>query len=151
MKYIRFASVFVACISLFACGRGGSDQTAQQETSSTPAASAPAPSATGPLGAPGVVAGIVFEDKNHNGAMDADESRLSGQTVLVTNPSATERVTSTTTNGEGRFEFKDLRDGELRVSVQVPKGYSRTNDDSFTVTVADDRPLREVYFGIARQ
>ena len=151
MRYMRFSGVFVACLALCACGRTGSDQPAKQESSSVPATSSPAPAATGPLGAPGVVAGIVFEDKNHNGAMDAGESRLSGQTVLVTNASATQRITSTTTNAEGRFEFGDLRDGELRVSVQVPKGYARTNDDSFTVTVADDRPLREVYFGIAPQ
>src|SRR5688572_29923368 len=151
MNYIRFAGVFVASVALFACGRSESEQSAPQASSSAPGTSSPAPSATGPLGAPGVVAGIVFEDKNHNGAMDADESRLSGQTVLVTNPSATERITSTTTNADGRFEFSDLRDGELRVSVQVPKGYARTNDDSFTFTSADDRPLREVYFGIAPQ
>ena len=100
---------------------------------------------------PGVVAGIVFEDGNRNGVLDESEVRAAGSTVLVTNPSATRRIQSATTDADGQFRFDGLPGGEYRVSLQFPDGFVRTNDDSFTVKVGADNALPVIQFGMARR
>lgn len=100
---------------------------------------------------PREISGYVFEDKNRNGQFDTGDERLGSQTVLVTNPSATKRLHNATTDASGSFRFADLADGEYRVSVLVPEGFDRTNDDSFSLTVLGNQPMAEVHFGIARR
>ena len=102
------------------------------------------------LAAPFRISGYVFEDKNQNGLFDTGDERLGSQTVLVTNPSATQRLHNATTDPTGSFRFADLPDGEYRVMVMIPDGFYRTNDDSFNVTVLGEEPMQEVHFGIAR-
>ena len=92
----------------------------------------------------------MFEDKDRNGKFDGGDVRLESQTVLVTNPSASKRIQEVTTDASGNFGFAGLAAGEYRVSVQIPKGYDRTTDDSLTFTVGANPVAREVQFGIAR-
>jgi len=93
----------------------------------------------------------VFEDKDRNGKFDGGDARLGSQTVLVTNPNATQRIQEVTTDASGNFGFAGLGAGEYRVSVQIPKGYERTNDDSMTVNLGGNQGVKEVQFGIAQR
>ena len=148
---IRFVALCaLTAIVVAACGR----QTEQQSSSESPA---PSQVPAGPPPPPPVmvgpreISGYVFEDKNRNGQFDTGDERLGSQTVLVTNPSATKRLHNATTDTSGSFRFGDLADGEYRVSVLVPEGFDRTNDDSFSLTVLGNQPMPEVHFGIARR
>lgn len=151
LAMIRYVALFtLTAIVVAACGR----QTEQQASSESPAASqAPAgPPAPPPvMVGPREISGYVFEDKNRNGLFDTGDERLGSQTVLVTNPSATKRLHNATTDASGSFRFGDLSDGEYRVSVLVPEGFDRTNDDSFSLTVLGNQPMPEVHFGLARR
>jgi hypothetical protein len=137
-------------LAVSGCGR----QPEQQSSSESPAASqapAAAPAPPPVMVGPREISGYVFEDKNRNGQFDTGDERLGSQTVLVTNLSATKRLHNATTDGTGSFRFGDLPDGEYRVSVLVPDGFDRTNDDSFSVTVLGNQPMAEVHFGVARR
>lgn len=143
MWLLRLLSISLVCAAVVACGSSEQDASTNGPRTAQPDASA--------TGAPGAVEGFVFEDRNRNGVFDAGDVRLSDQTVLVTNPSASERMASVTTDSEGHFRFAELPGEEVRVSLQVPDGYERTNDDSFTVVVAPDRALPIAQFGVAKQ
>ena len=148
---IRFLIVLTLTAMVVAgCGR----QQEQPASSESPAASQAAAAAPAPppvMVGPREISGYVFEDKNRNGQFDTGDERLGSATVLVTNPSATRRLHNATTDASGSFRFGDLPDGEYRVSVLVPDGFDRTNDDSFSVTVLGNQPMAEVHFGVARR
>ena len=147
---IRFVTSFaLLAIVVSGCGRSPEQQSFESTATSQTPAGPPAPPPV--MAGPREISGYVFEDKNRNGFLDAGEERLGSQTVLVTNPSATKRLHNTTTDASGNFRFGDLADGEYRVSVIVPEGFDRTNDDSFSVTVLGNQPMPEVHFGIARR
>jgi hypothetical protein len=138
-----------------ACGRSEPEQ-----TSGTPEATTQAPAPpSAPLGPPissaaasgsPLVVGLVFEDKNRNGAYDAGDDRMAGETVLITNLTATQIIRSMKTDSTGNFRVDGLKDGEYRVSVQIPAGFTRTNDDSFNLKIAASQPAPQVLFGISR-
>jgi hypothetical protein len=137
-------------IAAAGCGRGPEQQSSSESPAASPApAAAPAPPPV--MVGPREISGYVFDDKNRNGQFDTGDERLGSQTVVVTNLSATKRLHNATTDGSGSFRFGDLADGEYRVSVLVPDGFDRTNDDSFSVTVLGNQPMAEVHFGLARR
>ena len=150
------ACIVLVAAAMSACG-GTADESKSPSggapPSETPPAETPRPAAPVaiPPPPPGVVAGIVFEDGNRNGVLDESEVRAAGGTVLVTNPSATRRIQSATTDADGQFRFDGLPGGEYRVSLQFPDGFVRTNDDSFTVKVGADNALPAIQFGMARR
>lgn len=128
------------------CGRS-TEQQSSESSSASPARPAPPKIMVGPR----EISGYVFEDKNQNGLFDTGDERLGAQTVLITNLSATKRLHDATTDATGSFRFGDLPDGEYRVTVMIPEGFYRTNDDSFNLLVLGDQPMPEVHFGIARE
>lgn len=147
---IRFITSFaLMAIVVSGCGRSPEQQSSESTATSQAPAAPPAPPPV--MVGPREISGYVFEDKNRNGLFDTGEERLGSQTVIVTNPSATKRLHNTTTDASGSFRFADLRDGEYRVSVMVPEGFDRTNDDSFSVMVLGNQPMAEVHFGLARR
>ena len=133
------------------CGRSQEQQASSSESSTASQAPVAPPAPPPIMLGPREIAGYVFEDKNRNGWFDTGDERLAAQTVLVTNPSATRRLHNATTDASGSFRFGDLADGEYRVSVLVPEGFDRTNDDSFSVTVLGNQPMAEVHFGLVRR
>jgi len=151
LSMIRLTMLFAAmAIVVAGCGRQQEQQASSESPAASPApAAAPAPPPV--MVGPREISGYVFEDKNRNGQFDTGDERLGSATVLVTNPSATRRLHNTTTDASGSFRFADLADGEYRVSVLVPDGFDRTNDDSFSVTVLGNQPMAEVHFGVARR
>ncbi len=123
-----------------ACGSSGD----------TPA-SAPAEPAlklTPPSQGNGQVSGFVFEDTNRNGALDAGERRLQGQTVRLENAERTVTYLSVTTGPDGAYSFDKLAPAEYRVTVKIPDGFVRTSDNSFTLTVTPDGTPSVATFGI---
>jgi hypothetical protein len=55
-----------------------------------------------------------------------------------------------TTDGTGNFRVDGLKDGEYRISVQIPAGFTRANDDSFNLKISASQPAPQVLFGIRR-
>jgi SdrD B-like domain len=134
-----------------ACGGGVPEET----TTRTPQEQQPAQPAPQQLPVevtgPGQIVGFAFEDRNRNGTFDSNDTRRAQLTVVLTNPSATQQIRSATTGTDGGFRLENLAPGEYRVTLQIPEGFERTNDDSFALTVNADGPPREVLFGIAPQ
>ena len=141
-------------LALVGCGGGG---TSEQQASPATSSPQPQPSASPALPPPATslanaqIAGFVFEDKDRNGKYDGGDVLMASQTVLVTNPSASKRIKEVTTDASGTFGFAGLGAGEYRVSVQIPKGYERTNDDSMTLNVKASQAATQVQFGIAQR
>jgi len=152
---MRTSQAWVAAttVGILLCGCGGN--TPEQQSSREAEPAVPAKQFTPPpppivVGSSRVV-GFVFDDKNRNGAFDEGDMRLPSQSVLVTNPSATQRIQELTTDAMGVFRVDGLGDGEYRVSVQIPDGFSRTNDDSFNLTISAGQAAPEVHFGVTRR
>jgi SdrD B-like protein len=148
----------IACalaVTAAACGRSEPEQTSGTPAATTQATAPPSSPLSPPIssaaasGSP-VVVGLVFEDKNRNGAYDGGDDRMPGQTVLITNLPATQIIKSMMTDSTGNFRVDGLKDGEYRISVQIPAGFTRTNDDSFNVKIAASQPAPQVLFGIRR-
>ena len=143
-------SFTLIAIVVSGCGRQAEQQASSESPAASPApAAAPAPPPV--MVGPREISGYVFEDKNRNGQFDTGDERLGSATVVVTNLSATKRLHNAMTDASGSFRFGDLPDGEYRVSVLVPDGFDRTNDDSFSVTVLGNQPMAEVHFGVVRR
>ena len=140
-------------LGILLCGCGGS--TPEQQSSREAEPAVPAKQLTPPpppiVAGSSRVVGFVFDDKNRNGAFDEGDLRLPSTTVLVTNPSATKRIQDLTTDATGVFRVDGLGDGEYRISVQIPEGFARTNDDSFSVKLSAGQPAPEVHFGVTRR
>lgn len=143
--------VSFALMAIVVSGCGRSPEQQSSESSATAQAPAGPPPPPPIMVGPREISGYVFEDKNRNGQFDTGDERLGSQAVVVTNPSATKRLHNATTDASGSFRFGDLADGEYRVSVLVPAGFDRTNDDSFSLTVLGNQPMPEVHFGLARR
>ena len=152
---ISKASIAATTLGLILCAcRGNTPEQSSSEAAPPVSQQQPAPAAST---APPIVVGssrmvgYVFDDKNKNGTFDDGEMRLPSQVVLVTNPSATKRIQDLTTDAMGVFRVDGLADGEYRISVQIPEGFQRTNDDSFSLKIATGQPVPEVHFGITRR
>lgn len=149
--YLHVSALLVVVLPI-ACG-GASEEERGQEPSA-PAqqhADVSAPETTPVISRPGDLAGFVFEDRNRNGRFDAGDVRMAQQTVVLTNPDATQRIQTITTDGDGTFRFEKLPPADYRVSLQIPERFERTNDDSFLVTISPDQSVPEMALGIVRQ
>jgi hypothetical protein len=97
----------------------------------------------------GQIVGFVFEDRDRNGEFTASDARMAHQTVTLADLSG--RIRSATTGDDGGFRFDNLPAGGYRITLQIPDGFERMTDNSFTLSVSEDGTVREVQFGVARR
>ncbi len=120
-----------------------------------PPAPTPTPTATAePTPSTGTVSGIVWEDGNANGQMDAGETGLAGAEVSLWQ--STTEVTSTVTGESGMFSFV-VMPGAYKIREADPGGYysSTPNDLDVQVTAGStvqadfgDYPAIEMYLPV---
>lgn len=67
--------------------------------------------------AQGVVQGVIYEDRNGNGAQDSNESGVAGVSVALGNGP------TTTTDAGGTYRFSNVNPGTYEVRMTVPTGY----------------------------
>ena len=134
-----------------ACGGGAPEETVTRTPPAEQPRQLPPQQAPLEVTGPGQIVGFVFEDRNRNGTVEANDTRMAQLTVVLTNPSATQQIRSATTGADGSFRLENLAAGEYRVTLQIPAGFERTNDHSFVLAVSADGTAREVQFGIAPQ
>lgn len=76
------------------------------------------------------VGDFVWNDVNNNGVQDAGETGISGVTVnLYASTDLVTPVATTTTDGSGYYEFKDIDPGDYVIEV-IPGSFSITTKDS---------------------
>ncbi|MBT2842165.1 YSIRK-type signal peptide-containing protein, partial [Staphylococcus coagulans] len=82
----------------------------------------------------------VWEDTNKNGIQDEDEKGIKGVKVTLKD-STGEELDTTVTNDKGKYEFKDLPNGEYQVDFETPEGYVPTVANTEDDTKDSDGPL----------
>ncbi|MBM4458783.1 MAG: hypothetical protein FJ011_13610, partial [Chloroflexi bacterium] len=78
----------------------------------------------------GMVAGVVFEDRNGNGRRDPDEPGIGGVAIALSNGE------TRTTDARGVYRFDGVTPGGYTVSETDPAGYVSTTPNLLTVFVA---------------
>ncbi len=85
----------------------------------------------------GAISGLVYSDRNGNGALDANEPGLAGVTVsvidLVTNGQTYHATT--TTGPDGSYQFSFVNPGDYRITETDPAGYISTTPNIIDATV----------------
>ena len=76
---------------------------------------------------PASISGVVFVDNNGTGALAANDTLLPGVTVYLLDASGN-RVTSTTTDANGKYSFTDLVPGSYGTEDVQPSGYLQGGD-----------------------
>lgn len=103
------------------------------------------------LGANGVARGdeklynlgdYVWEDTNKNGIQDDEERGIEGVEVSLTRPNGT--IETTKTDSEGKYEFKDLPNGNYIINFKTPEGYTATKAYQGTNSEVDSNGLSTV-------
>ncbi|MBM6133669.1 carboxypeptidase regulatory-like domain-containing protein [Staphylococcus epidermidis] len=103
------------------------------------------------LGANGVARGdeklynlgdYVWEDTNKNGIQDDEERGIEGVEVSLTRPNGT--IETTKTDSEGKYEFKDLPNGNYVINFKTPEGYTATKAYQGTNSEVDSNGLSTV-------
>jgi hypothetical protein len=90
---------------------------------------------------PATINGIVFDDENQNGELDAEEIGISEVTVFL------DDTIAQTTDGDGNYSFSGVENGTHTLSVTEPAGYFLTTDNNpYTFDVTG---LASVNFGFA--
>jgi len=82
--------------------------------------------------APASLSGVVYHDRNNNGRADAGEEPIAGVAVRLIDD--TQQVAATAqTDGEGRYQFVNLRSGRYNVAESQPAGYLDGTDAAGTI------------------
>ena len=103
--------------------------------------------------AKGSVSGLVFNDLNKNGIMEATEPKLPGWTVSITsiaNPQANATAVSDTT---GNFSIAGLCDGSYTLKQTTQSGWVQTlpaNTDPYTIAIASGNSVTNKDFGVVK-
>lgn len=83
--------------------------------------------------APSSISGVVHDDPNASGTVDAGEGTLSGITLgLDTNGDGTADAT-TSSGADGSYSFGNLTPGSYKVLIAVPDGYQNTGSAAVAV------------------
>ncbi len=84
------------------------------------------------------IAGVVFDDVEGTGVMEANEVGLANWTVNLEQPAGTV-IDSATTTMDGKFAFLDLAAGEYTVSEVIQMGWNliAPADNKITVTITN--------------
>ena len=85
----------------------------------------------------GTVSGKVFNDQNGNGLQDTGEAGIGGVTVQLLDDRG-DVTTSTTTVGDGSYQFENVTAGAYTVQETDPSGYASTTPNTVSVSVAGD-------------
>ncbi len=104
-----------------------------------------------PLVRVAVIEGIVFNDVNRNGALDADERGLARVRVLLTDSAGQTR--DQLTDSEGRFAFSDLIPGDYTVALDtrtLPENFAPTTPAEVSVALKPQERAT-VSFGAAER
>jgi hypothetical protein len=81
----------------------------------------------------GSISGMKFNDLNHNGIREANESRLANWTITLTNQTAS--VSTTLTDSNGNYSFTNLTDGNYTVGEVKQSGWTQTAPKTGTYNV----------------
>lgn len=86
------------------------------------------------------ISGVVYHDRNNDGALDWDEVGLNDVVVtLVGTDLSGQHVSRTQTTGiDGSFTFRDLDPGQYSLQQIQPAGYLDGKDSASTGTVSND-------------
>lgn len=98
----------------------------------------------------GAVNGVVFNDTNTNGQLDADEDLLQGWVVNLVNPTTRAIVGTDTTDSNGNYGISGVCDGSYRVQEVVKLAWKQTspiNPDYHSVTISGANTIAEKNFG----
>jgi len=71
----------------------------------------------------GTLSGVIWEDRSADRVHDADETGMPGVSVSLMNSTARSIITTTTTDGQGRFTLDRLRPGTYVLRVDAPAGH----------------------------
>ncbi|MGX0713149.1 LPXTG-motif cell wall-anchored protein, partial [Staphylococcus simulans] len=110
-----------------------------------------------PVPATYTVGDKVWEDTNKDGVQNSNEPGIPGVEVTLTKPDGS--TVTTTTDGNGNYEFTNLPNGEYTITFETPEGYEPTlvnvgntalDSDGKTVTVivnnADDKTIDSGFY-----
>ncbi|MBT1074691.1 SdrD B-like domain-containing protein, partial [Geobacter grbiciae] len=86
----------------------------------------------------GTIGDFVWDDKNTNGIQDAGEPGINGVTLNLRKVSDNSIVATTTTTGNGYYQFSGFCAGSYKVEVITPTGYMPTPSCSTDQTIAND-------------
>ena len=84
----------------------------------------------------GVISGILWEDADYDGVMQADATGLRGATVTLIDENGVE-VSSTSTIRSGEFTFAQLMPGRYALRVDLPQDYVFTTDGGDSLAERD--------------
>ena len=100
----------------------------------------------------GLISGQVFEDTNGNGIQETGELGTQGVTVrLLDLDNNNAEIATTTTDANGFYEFRSLRDGNYRVTVSGSGGiFQTTTQPSDFVNFTEQSTFDNVDFGFFR-
>ena len=98
----------------------------------------------------------VWEDTNKDGVQNSNEPGIPGVEVTLTKPDGS--TVTTTTDGNGNYEFTNLPNGDYTITFETPEGYEPTtpnvgnpeldSNGTTTVTVdnADDKTIDSGFY-----
>jgi plastocyanin len=84
---------------------------------------------------PGSISGVVHDDTNGNGVVDAGEGVLPGVTIGLDTSGDKVADQTTTTASDGSYSFSNLALTTDRVIVNVPDGYENTGPAAYDIGV----------------
>lgn len=93
----------------------------------------------------GAIRGVVFEDANENGRLDAGEYGVPDVTLRLVGLAASE---TTTTAGAGTYAFAELAAGSYDVYLDVPDGAELTTPDRYVGIAVDGGVVMGIDFGL---
>lgn len=93
----------------------------------------------------GSISGIVYEDANQNGTLDAGERGIKNVKVTL---KLGQKKTQVKTDENGRYAFDNAARGKNKLSIKLPKGMKRTTGKTITLKAKQCGPAE---FGLVKK